>query len=448
MIVRCNQDLECAAASVTIVVSHNFCIGEQRRERKFQVNSSLTLVLKVGTTSICDEKTHFPVLSNLSSIVETVLELKSLGHRVVLVTSAAVGTGLRRLNMQKKPTNMAALQAVAAVGQCRLIRLYDDLFGQFQQPVAQILLTKNDLSDRAQYLNAVNCLEEILDMGVIPIVNENDTISPSKQEIRFGDNDTLSAIMAGMVKADYLFLLTDVDCLYTDNPRTNPDARPVTVCHDIQTLREKVSVASGGSALGTGGMSTKLIAADLATAAGVRTVITHGAHPQNILSIIDADEAGRLLPQDRSELVVTEENLSSRSLPLHTLFTAKNNPLYDRKWWILHGLHTAGKVIVDEGAVRALTSSLRSSLFAAGIIDVKGSFFTHQAVEIYGQKMVNGERREVLVGKGLVNYTSGEILRIRGCKSKDIPEVLGYMDADCVIHRDNLVRILRDSSQW
>ncbi|RCI03774.1 hypothetical protein CU098_012902, partial [Rhizopus stolonifer] len=138
---------------------------------------SLTIVIKIGTSSICNEVTHFPLLSNLSAIVETVLSLRALGHRVVLVTSAAVGTGLRRLNMAEKPSKLAARQAVAAVGQGRLMALYDDLFGQFSQPVAQILLTKNDLADRSQYLNAVNCLEELLEMSVVPIVNENDSIS-------------------------------------------------------------------------------------------------------------------------------------------------------------------------------------------------------------------------------------------------------------------------------
>ncbi|KAI9489394.1 glutamate 5-kinase [Zychaea mexicana] len=405
--------------------------------------SSLTIVIKVGTTTICDEQTHFPVLSNLSSLVEAVLKLKSLGHRVVLITSAAVGTGLRRLNMNARPTKMATLQAVAAVGQGRLIRLYDDLFGQFHQPVAQVLLTKNDLSDRAQYLNAVSCLEEILDIGVVPIVNENDTICP--QEIRFGDNDTLSAITAGMLKADYLFLLTDVDCLYTDNPRTNPDAKNVSVCHDIQVLREQVSVASRGSSLGTGGMSTKLIAADLATAAGVRTVITHGAKPDNIMKIIQADDAGTLItPHELA--VVTGDNLPARNLPLHTLFTAKDNPLYDRKWWIKHGLHTAGRIYIDGGAMKAVVSKKqRSSLFAAGVVAVENSFVANQAVVIiHRRENEDGQVEEVEVGKGLVNYSSPEIERIRGCHSQDITNIIGYMDAECVIHRDNLVRTLEN----
>ncbi|KAI8059967.1 glutamate 5-kinase [Gilbertella persicaria] len=376
-------------------------------------SSSLTIVIKIGTSSICNEVTHFPLLSNLSALVESVLSLRTQGHRVVLVTSAAVGTGLRRLNMSEKPSKLSARQAVAAVGQGRLMALYDDLFGQFHQPVAQILLTKNDLADRSQYLNAVNCLEELLDMGVVPIVNENDTIST--QGIRFGDNDTLSAIMAGMIKADYLFLLTDVDCLYTDNPRTNPDAQPVTVCEDMVQLREQVSVASMGSSLGTGGMATKLIAAELATAAGVTTIITHGSKTSNISKILQADQ-------------------TQAEQPLHTRFIAKNNPLLDRKWWIQYGLHTAGTVYVDEGAANGILGPrTKGSLFSAGIVQVEGQFVAHQAVNIALDK---GK----VIGKGIVNYSSIEINRIKRCRSTEIASILGYVDAECVIHRDNLVR--------
>ncbi|KAI8332689.1 glutamate 5-kinase [Chlamydoabsidia padenii] len=387
---------------------------------------SQTIVIKVGTSSICDETSHFPILSNLSGLVETVLKLKSLKHRVLVVTSAAVGTGLRRLNIAEKPAGLAARQAVAAVGQGRLMALYDDLFGQFNQPVAQVLLTKNDLSDRSQYLNAVSCLEELLSMDVVPIVNENDTIST--QGIRFGDNDTLAAITAGMIKADYLFLMTDVDCLYTDNPRTNPDAQPVLLCDDVAALKDKVSVVSGGSALGTGGMITKLIAADLATAAGVTTIITHGSKPTNIINIIQN---------------TTEDK------PLHTKFIAKNNPMMDRKWWILHGLHTAGTIYIDAGAAKAVvTPGLRSSLFAAGIVDVQGTFNAQQAVQIcLRQTTIDGDKTRVVdvsIGKGLVNYSSAEISRIKQCNSSEIASILGYVNADCVIHRDNLVRVVQE----
>lgn len=195
-------------------------------------------------------------------------------------------------------------------------------------------------------------------------------------------------------------------------------------------------------------MSTKLIAADLATAAGVRTVITRGAKPENILSIIKADDEGKLLPHEENGPIVPGTSALDPELPLHTLFTAKNNPLYDRKWWILHGLHTAGRIYVDEGAVKAITSTQRSSLFSAGILEVEGNFVAHQAVEINGRKVVNGETVQVQVGKGLVNYSSIEINRIRGCRSSEITNILGYMDAECVIHRDNLVVTWNKSDDW
>lgn len=240
-----------------------------------------------------------------------------------------------------------------------------------------------------------------------------------------------------MLKADYLFLLTDVDCLYTDNPRTNPDAKPVSICHDIQVLREQVSVASRGSALGTGGMMTKLIAADLATAAGVRTVIARGSKPENITQIIEADARGVLVPESKVPAVVQSAPVAA---PLHTLFTAKDNPLYDRKWWIQYGLHTAGRVHVDRGAVKAvLSKKQRSSLFAAGIIEVEGHFNAHQAIEIVAW---NDDTEKLVIGKGLVNYSSHEIERIKRCKSSEIPTILGYVDAECVIHRENLVRLV------
>ncbi|KAF9351005.1 hypothetical protein BGX26_010878 [Mortierella sp. AD094] len=426
-------------------------------------SESLTIVIKLGTSSICDEITHFPLLSTLSLIVETILKLKALGHRVVLVTSGAIGVGLRRLNLASKPKDLAQVQAIAAVGQGRLMSLYDDLFSQFNQPIAQILLTKNDLADRTQYLNACNTLDALLEMGVVPIVNENDTISVS--EIRFGDNDTLSAITAGMIHADYLFLMTDVDCLYTDNPRTNLDAKPVLTVDDIAALKEKVSVATAGSSLGTGGMVTKLIAAELATAAGVTTVITRGSTPQRIFQIISLpiQRGGSASPKPDSPASIVSEsaagtttNTLGSAMPLHTRFIAKDNPMVDRKWWILHGLHAAGTIYIDRGAYKAITNaSQKSSLFAAGIVSCKGTFVAQQSVRVVyrprdfikkdeqgvSQEEVDpSEPEEIELGKGLVNYASHEILRIMGCHSSQISERLGYADAECVIHRENLTR--------
>ncbi|KAF3309623.1 hypothetical protein TWF173_010713 [Orbilia oligospora] len=243
----------------------------------------LTIVIKLGTSSICDEKTHEPLISNLSLLVETVVKLRRENHRVILVSSGAIGIGLRKLKLEKRPKLLSKCQAIAAIGQCELVALWDKLFSLLGQPVAQVLLTRNDIVDRQQYINAANTFSELLSMGVIPIVNENDTLAVS--EIKFGDNDTLSGITAGMVNADYLFLMTDVDCLYDKNPRLHPDAKPIMVVDDVSSLRADVSTA--GSAVGTGGMATKLIAAKLATSAGVTTIITRSSVPSNIFHIVN-----------------------------------------------------------------------------------------------------------------------------------------------------------------
>ncbi|KAJ2451644.1 Glutamate 5-kinase [Coemansia sp. RSA 2336] len=412
---------------------------------------SLTIVLKLGTSSICDPVTHMPMLANLSMMVETICRLKAMGHRVVLVSSGAVGIGLRRLDMPEKPKELAVIQAIAAVGQGRLMALYDDLFGQLGQPVAQILLTRNDLSQRTQYLNACNTFEALLEMGVVPIVNENDTVSLG--EIRFGDNDTLSAITAGMVHADFLFLLTDVDCLYTDNPRTNPNAKQVTNVTDIKALRDAVDVSTAGSAVGTGGMATKLIAAELATAAGVTTIITRGSTPAKVVDIVDHFSNPELSP----DAPVPQNALCTR-------FMAKSRPMIDRKWWILHGMYCAGTVYVDAGAVVAL-AKFKKSLFAAGIKRVEGAFSANQAVRVVYEperepcshpdslnpdeaRVMNAmgpSKTEVIeIGHGLVNYSSTEINRIRGCHSSEFEAILGYCDSDNVINRGNMVTTISD----
>lgn len=402
-----------------------------RNVRPFRKSSrkGLTIIIKIGTSSICDEVTHFTKLSTLSQLVETIVELKNNGNEVVLVTSGAVGTGLRRLNQATKPKVISKIQAIAAVGQGRLMSQYDDLFGQFNQPIAQVLLTRNDLTERSQYLNACATFEELLNMNVVPIVNENDTISVA--ELRFGDNDTLSAITAGMVNADYLFLLTDVDALYTDNPRINPDSKAIREVDDISKLRNEISVKSSGSSLGTGGMATKLIAAELATAAGCKTVILSGSQPKDIIKVIN----------------YSIENPEKPPL-IGTHFKAKENPMVDRKWWIMYGLATNGKLYIDKGAVNAIALH-KSSLFAAGIKEIEGNFNAHQSVlMLYKYTNENGEViKEVEVGKGLVNYTSSEINRIKGHKSKDIYKLLGYMDSDFVIHRANISIILTEEDK-
>ncbi|KAG8704583.1 hypothetical protein FRC12_013771 [Ceratobasidium sp. 428] len=399
---------------------------------------ALTIVIKLGTSSIIHEKTHQPLLSLLSSIVETVVALKNEGHKVVLVSSGAIGVGLKRMDMASRPKSVSGKQALAAIGQGRLIALWDNLFSQLGQPIAQVLLTRGDISDRTRYLNAVNTLSELLSMGVVPIINENDTISVS--EIKFGDNDTLSAITSSMLHADYLFLLTDVDSLYTANPRKDPSARAIEIVESVSAIRTQVSTATLGSSLGTGGMETKLIAAEIATAAGVATVITSSKDPTSIFRIIAYNTAARivrardaahaLLPsttlppsapetpmartpareitpahtplltfigeERRTEAAPSKpEDLPVR--PPHTLFTPSMLPLRDLKSWTTHTLHPAGAVIIDAGA--HLVLSRRSSggrLLPAGVVEVRGAFASGQAVRILVRRKLGGAQASAM----------------------------------------------------
>ncbi|KAF2995081.1 hypothetical protein E8E13_002991 [Curvularia kusanoi] len=361
----------------------------------------LTVVIKLGTSSIVDEKTHQPLLSILSLIVETACKLHADGHRVVIVSSGAIGVGLRQMNLPRRPKHLPKVQALAAIGQCKLLALWDQLFGNLGQPIAQVLLTRNDIADRTQYQNAQNTFIELLSMGVIPIVNENDTLAVT--EIKFGDNDTLSAITAGMVQADYLFLMTDVDCLYDKNPRTNPDAKAIEVVEDITELTADVN--SAGSALGTGGMSTKIVAARLATSAGVTTVITKSSKPGNISAIIahaeqqrkaaaskrnslhhgqdehtdDLSASTSSLPSAQTQLQ-PQTPTTSAPTPLHTRFLPISHPIRDRYFWILHGLAPHGTLYIDSGAHKALHD--KAGLLPVGIVDVEGHFAQQEAVRI------------------------------------------------------------------
>jgi len=333
--------------------------------------STSTIVIKLGTSSIVHETTHQPLLSTLSRVVEAVVCLKSQGHKVVLVSSGAIGVGLKRMDIPSRPKSLSGKQALAAIGQGRLIALWDNLFGQLGQPIAQILLTRGDISDRTRYLNAVNTFKELLSMGVVPIVNENDTISVS--EIKFGDNDTLSAITSSMVHADYLFLLTDVDGLYSANPRKDPNAKFLEIVSSVAEVRLEVSTATLGSNLGTGGMETKLIAAEIATEAGVNTIIASSKNPENILAIIEYHAAVSIPGVDPSSI----------ARPKHTLFKPSLNPMRDMKSWTSHTLFPAGTVVIDTGAYLVLSRKESGGrLLPVGVIGVKGSFASHQAVRI------------------------------------------------------------------
>ena len=363
-----------------------------------------TVVVKIGTSSLTRPKTGNLALSTISALVETLTQLRQENYQVILVSSGAVGVGCGRLNLKERPRNINLKQAVAAVGQGRLIRIYDDLFNNLKQPIAQILLTRGDLIRRSSYVNVSNTFNALLDLGVIPIVNENDTVATD--ELKFGDNDTLSALVASLVKADWLFLLTDVDKLYSADPRIEPSATPIHLVNSEEFSQLQVEVSNSGTSWGTGGMVTKLRAAKIASNAGVTTVITNGQNPSNILKIIAGE-------------------------PIGTKFEPQPQPENARKLWIANGLVGMGKIYLDDGAVKAL-SKQGKSLLAAGIVNVEGEFSASEAVDL-----INSQGKEI--GKGIVNYSSSELKDIKGQKSIDIPRILGYSTPDTVIHRDNLV---------
>ena len=366
-----------------------------------------TIVVKIGTSSLT--KPTGIAIATIASLVETLSYLSSQGHRVVLVSSGAVGVGCARLNLAERPRKMALKQAVAAVGQGRLMRIYDDLFSSLQQAIAQVLLTRRELVERNTYVNVSNTFQELLGLGVIPIVNENDTVAVD--ELKFGDNDTLSALVASLVKADWLFLLTDVDRMYSADPKTVPDAQPIKLVSSEEFSQLQVNAGSSGSQWGTGGMATKLAAARIATSTGVRTVITQGKRPQNIIDILQGKDLGtQFEPQPQTDNA--------------------------RKRWISYGLVPMGKLYLDNGAVKAITTKGKS-LLPAGIIEVEGEFSATDAVQLCDQDGIE-------LGRGLVNYSKSEIEQIKGRHSTEITAILGYDSADTVVHRNNLV--MKDNS--
>jgi glutamate 5-kinase len=365
---------------------------------------TLRIVVKIGTSSLTKVESGGLALSTIASLVEVLAQLRQQQDaEVVLVSSGAVGVGCTRLGLAERPRTITLKQAVAAVGQGHLMRIYDDLCTALRQPIAQILLTRSDLVERNRYINVLNTFQELFELGVIPIVNENDTVAVD--ELKFGDNDTLSALVASLIHANWLFILTDVDALYSADPRTNPDAQPIRIVERMEDLAQ-VKAGDRGSRWGTGGMATKIAAAAIATDAGVRTVITQGKTPENILKILAGEAIG-------------------------TQFLPHPAPINARKHWIAHTLVPAGKIMLDVGATNAILAGGKS-LLAAGVTQVSGDFQSQEAVQI-----INYQGQEI--ARGIVNYSHAELNLIKGRRSEEIPTLLGYAGADTVVHRDNLV---------
>ncbi len=359
------------------------------------------LTVKVGSTTISYPNGKLNI-NQMELLVRELADLRNRGKEVILVTSGAVGAGIGRLGLGSKPRTIPEKQATAAIGQGLLMHMYEKLFSEYGVVVAQILLTREDIMDRKRFLNARNAINALLQMEAIPIINENDTIAVD--EIKFGDNDNLSALVASLVDAELLIMLSDIDGLYTGDPTTDKDATLIPVVSDIDSELEK---HAGGcsSLLGTGGMATKLQAARIAINSGFPMVIAHGRDRKVINRILGGEQLG-------------------------TLFLPKEYKLHSKKRWIAFGSNVQGKIFIDEGAQKALIEKGKS-LLPTGILGVEGEFDVGNTVGVFCND------REV--GRGIVNYPSREILKIKGKKTKDIEKLLGHKDFDEVIHRNNFV---------
>lgn len=366
-----------------------------------EVQNAKRWVIKIGSALLTNDGKGLDK-ARIADWVAQIAKLHQAGIEVILVSSGAVAAGMQQLGWSQRPTEMADLQAAAAVGQASLVQYYQDVFSVFGMQTAQILLTHDDLSDRTRYLNARNTVRALIKHRVIPIINENDTVVTD--EIKFGDNDTLGALVANLIEADALMIMTDQDGIFTDNPRTNPEAELIKSARANDPYL--LTVASGAGTLGRGGMATKVTAARLAARSGTGTIIAGGRNPDIISRIYGGEEVGSWLYPDEA-------------------------PLTARKQWLAGHLRTKGKVVVDAGAKAALMSHGKS-LLAVGVKQVTGAFQRGDAVSI-----IDNEGNKVAIG--LANYSQDEAKALCGVPCKQIGQTLGYeVDAE-FIHRDNLV---------
>jgi glutamate 5-kinase len=344
----------------------------------------------------------------LRSLAHEICQVHLQGIEIVVVSSGAVAAGMVRLGLKERPKTVPQRQAAAAIGQIDLMALYKEYFALFATQVAQILLTHDDLANRRRYLNARHTIETLIAAGVVPVANENDTVVTAELLKNFGDNDNLSALIAGLVEADVLVLLSDVAGVFTKDPRLHADAALVSLLQDAE--RSAAPYALGGKGpLGTGGMASKLAAAKKAAVAGIPTVIADGLHSGVLPAVFDARQA------------------------VGTLVLPKGDRLARRKHWIAYTLKPTGSVIVDQGAYEAITLRGRS-LLPRGLKEVQGKFDTGECV-----RCVAPNGREF--ARGLVNYSAAELDKIKGLHSARIESVLGYQLTEEVIHRNDLVLI-------
>jgi glutamate 5-kinase len=361
------------------------------------------LVVKIGSNILSDEKEGLN-LKRISSIAGDVAEIRGSGYEVLIVSSGAVAAGMRKLGLRTKPKDIRLKQAAAAVGQSSLMWAYERSFAEHGTKVGQVLLTVDDFSDRKRYINSKNTLQSLLQYGVVPVVNENDTVATD--EIKFGDNDTLAALVAILVEAERLVILSDVDGLYTEDPRFHADARLIPCVEEITPAIEK-RAGGAGSAVGTGGMFSKVMAAKRATSHGIAVHIISGSKKGLMSAVISGSGCHG------------------------TFFRPAESRLSHRKGWIAYNTRPRGQVVIDNGAVKAITAMGRS-LLPAGIIAVEGDFDV-------GDPVYCADAAGRRIAKGLTNYSATELRKIMGKKTAEIEKVLGYRYSDEAVHRDNMV---------
>jgi glutamate 5-kinase len=369
--------------------------------RRIPIESVRRVVVKVGSNVLtAPGGLNVKVMRELARQIGTLMDR---GLEIILVSSGAMASGAKKIGLERRPDELPRRQAVAAVGQAGLIMEYEKVFERHGRKVAQILLTSEDLTSRKRYLNARNTLNTLLEWKIVPIINENDTVSV--EEIKLGDNDNLAAMIALLMDADLLISLSDIDGLFTKDPRAHADAQLIPVVAAITKGTEKAAGSIPGP-LGTGGMMSKLAAARKVNSAGVPMVIAKGDKPDILTRLLDGEPHG-------------------------TYFAPRREKLTRRKCWIAFSLKPKGSLTVDAGAKTALTRRGKS-LLASGVVAVQGEFAVGAAVEFLGPA---GEP----LGVGLVNYCAADIRRVMGLRSQHIQQVLGHKSYDEVIHRDNLV---------
>ncbi|MDP2786331.1 MAG: glutamate 5-kinase [Sulfurimicrobium sp.] len=364
--------------------------------------NSKRLVVKVGSSLVTNSGTGLDHTA-IANWAAQIAQLKEMGREVVLVSSGAVAEGMQRLGWKKRPSAVHELQAAAAVGQMGLVQVYETCFRQHGLHTAQILLTHDDLSDRKRYLNARTTLRTLLELNVIPIINENDTVVTD--EIRFGDNDTLAALVTNLIEADTLVILTDQSGLFSADPRKDPTATLIQEARAGDPELEKMA-GGAGSDIGRGGMLTKILAAKRAMRSGAHTIIASGREQDVLVRLAQGEAIG-------------------------TQLIAETMPIAARKQWLADHLQVRGRVMLDEGAAKALCKEGKS-LLPIGVYDLSGDFERGEVVTC-----VDRNGREI--ARGLINYAAGEARKIMRHSSSEIEPILGYVDEPELIHRDNLV---------